>query len=59
MLVLETALPAKFAETIVEATGEAPEVPAALRDLDQLPQRVEIMDCDAGLVAEYVRRHAL
>ncbi len=59
MLVLETALPAKFAETIVEATGEAPEVPAALRDLDRLPQRVEVMDCDAGLVADYVRRHAL
>jgi len=59
MLVLETALPAKFAETLIEATGEAPEIPAALRDLDRLPQRVEVMDCDAGLVADYVRRHAL
>lgn len=59
MLVLETALPAKFSETIIEATGQAPEVPAALRDLDQLPQRVQVMDCDAGLVADYVRRHAL
>lgn len=59
MLVLETALPAKFAETLIEATGEKPEVPAALRDLDRLPQRVEVMDCDAGLVADYVRRHAL
>ncbi len=59
MLVLETALPAKFAETIVEATGESPEVPVALRDLDRLPQRVEVMDCDARLVADYVHRHAL
>ncbi|HET8598628.1 MAG TPA: threonine synthase [Castellaniella sp.] len=59
MLVLETALPAKFAETIVEATGAPPEVPAALRGLDQLPQRVTVMDCDARQVADYVARHAL
>ncbi len=59
MLVLETALPAKFAETLIEATGEAPPVPDALRDLGQRPQRVEVMDCDARLVADYVRRHAL
>ena len=59
MLVLETALPAKFAETIIEATGVAPEVPADLQDLDQRPQRVEIMDCDARQVADYVHRHAL
>ncbi|CAM5777971.1 threonine synthase [Castellaniella caeni] len=59
MLVLETALPAKFAETILEATGQAPAVPAALRDLQQRPQRVETMDCDARQVADYLHRHAL
>ncbi|MGB6007231.1 threonine synthase [Castellaniella sp.] len=59
MLVLETALPAKFAETLIEATGQAPAVPADLQDLQQRPQRVEIMDCDARLVADYLRRHAL
>ncbi|MER1939828.1 MULTISPECIES: threonine synthase [unclassified Castellaniella] len=59
MLVLETALPAKFSETILEATGRQPEIPEALRDLQQQPQRFEVMDCDAGLVADYLRRHAL
>lgn len=59
MLVLETALPAKFAETIIEATGQEPAVPASLRDLQQRPQRVEVMDCDARLIADYVHRHAL
>ncbi|MGB6241957.1 MAG: threonine synthase [Castellaniella sp.] len=59
MLVLETALPAKFAETILEATGQAPAVPAGLQDLQQRPQRVELMDCDARQVADYMRRHAL
>ncbi|WP_322999522.1 threonine synthase [Castellaniella sp.] len=59
MLVLETALPAKFAETLVEATGQAPAVPADLQDLQQRPQRVEIMDCDARQVADYLHRYAL
>jgi threonine synthase len=59
MLVLETALPAKFADTIVQAVGVEPEVPAALRDLAQRPQRVTLMDCDARLVADYLRQHAL
>lgn len=59
MLVLETALPAKFAETIQEAIGEAPPVPEALRDLQQRPQRVQVMDCDARLVADYLDRHGL
>jgi len=59
MLALETALPAKFAETIVEAVGVEPEVPAALRDLAQRPQRVALMDCDARQVADYLRQHAV
>ncbi|HUH40616.1 MAG TPA: threonine synthase [Castellaniella sp.] len=59
MLVLETALPAKFADIIVEAIGEAPPVPASLHDLQQRPQRVQLMDCDARLVADYLVRFGL
>lgn len=58
MLVLETALPAKFAETIVEAIGEEPPVPAHLGDLASLPQRVVNLDCDVEQVREYIRKHA-
>jgi threonine synthase len=39
MLVLETALPAKFAETIREATGQDPQPPAALLGIEKLPKR--------------------
>lgn len=59
MLVLETALPAKFSETIQEATGKPAPVPEHLRGLSELPQRVETMDCDKELVAAYIARHAL
>lgn len=58
MLVLETALPAKFSETIEAALGKPVPPPAALADLESLPQRVKIMDCDALLVRNYIEAHA-
>ena len=54
MLVLETALPAKFTETIQEAIGQAAPVPAHLADLHNLPQRVEVMDCDVEQIRAYM-----
>lgn len=44
MICLETAQPAKFAATIVEAIGEAPPVPARWAGLLGLPQRYEVID---------------
>ncbi|MFY9509802.1 MAG: threonine synthase, partial [Rubrivivax sp.] len=41
-IVLETALPAKFAATIREATGRDPEPPAALRGIEALPKRFSV-----------------
>jgi threonine synthase len=56
MLVLETALPAKFAETIVEAIGQQPPRPAGLEGIEDLPKRFVVMgvDVDAvkGLIAQ-------
>lgn len=55
MICLETALPAKFAETIIEATGSAPPVPPALADLPWRVRRYTVMANDLkqlkGLVA--------
>eukprot|EP01034_Spumella_vulgaris_P009310 gene9310-11824_t len=39
MVVLETALPAKFEDSIVEALGKAPERPASLQGIESLPQK--------------------
>lgn len=58
MLVLETAMPAKFGETIQEAIGSPAPIPEHLRELATLPQRVETMDCEVGLVRDYISRHA-
>ena len=57
MLVLETALPAKFEDTICEALGRVPDRPADLADIESLPQRVEVMDADVGAVRAFIERH--
>ena len=54
MLVLETALPAKFEDAIVEALGHAPERPAALNNIEQLPQRFEVMEADVDAIKAFV-----
>ena len=57
MLVLETALPAKFAETIRAATGIDPEPPAALRGIEALPRHCTLMAADADAVKAFIELH--
>jgi threonine synthase len=57
MIVLETALPIKFAETIVEALGREPDRPARFEGIEQLPRRVTVMPADAQVVKGFIARH--
>lgn len=57
MVVLETALPVKFEEAILEALGHAPDRPADLVGLEELPQRFEVMDADVDAVKRYIVDH--
>ena len=50
MLVLETALPIKFADTLVEALGREPDRPAKFAGIEALPKRVQVLDADAQAV---------
>ena len=50
MVVLETALPIKFAATIVEALGREPERPAKFEGIEALPKRVQVMDADVAAI---------
>jgi threonine synthase len=54
MLVLETALPAKFEDAIVEALGVTPERPASLNGLEDLPQRSTVMDASVDAVKAFI-----
>ena len=57
MVVMETALPAKFAATIREAIGRDPELPPALRELESLPRRCTVMPVDAAQVKRFIETH--
>ena len=57
MLVLETALPIKFAETIEEAIGRQPDRPASFVGIENQPQRVTVMPADINQVKEFVALH--
>ena len=58
LVCLETALPAKFEATIVEALERRPERPHDLENLESLPQRVHTMAADAQAVKDYIAGHA-
>ncbi len=57
MVVLETALPAKFAATIEEALGRPPLRPAELDGIEDLPKRFVVMPVDVDRVKAYVEQH--
>lgn len=57
MIVLETAQPVKFGETIQLALGREPERPVAFEGIEQLPQRVEVIPADVQRVKEFITAH--
>lgn len=57
MIVLETALPAKFEDAIVEALGQVPERPASLQGLEDLPQSYTVMAADADAIKDFIAKN--
>jgi threonine synthase len=58
LVCLETALPAKFADTIREALGREPARPAGFGNLEQLPQRFQLIEPRDEEVKRYIAAHA-
>ena len=54
MIVLETALPAKFEDAIIEALGSPPARPAALDGIENLPQSFTVMAADADAIKDFI-----
>jgi threonine synthase len=54
LICLETALPVKFAETIREALGREPDRPAGSEGLENLPQRVTLVDADPEAIKRLI-----
>ena len=57
MVVLETALPIKFANTLLEATGQNPPMPEAFKDLEKSPKRFVTMPPDVAQIKAYIAQH--
>ncbi len=55
MVVAETAQPAKFADTIREALGFEPPVPAGYEKMADLPEHTTLIDPDPEVVKQYIR----
>lgn len=58
MIVLETALPIKFAATIVEALGREPSRPAKFEGIELLPKRVQVMKPDVAKIMALIEKSA-
>jgi threonine synthase len=58
LVCLETALATKFEDAIREALGRAPERPGAYADLEDRPQRFEVLDAEVEAVKRYIAAHA-
>ncbi|MGP1518062.1 MAG: threonine synthase [Ottowia sp.] len=56
MLVLETALPVKFAATIEEALGCPPPRPPQFEGLENLPRRVRVLPADAQQIKALIEQ---
>ena len=54
MIVLETALAAKFNETILEALGADAERPSGFEAIEELPQKFVVMDTDVAKMKAYI-----
>jgi threonine synthase len=54
MIVLETALPIKFAETIEEAIGIPPPCPERFEGIEALPKRVKTLPANAAAIKQYI-----
>ncbi|WP_426112569.1 threonine synthase [Massilia sp. PWRC2] len=57
MIVLETALAAKFNETILEALGQDAGRPAGFEDIEALPQKFTLMTTDVAQMKAYIAAH--
>ena len=54
MIVLETALPIKFAATIEEALGQPPMCPARFEGIQALPKRVKLLPAEVSAIQRYI-----
>ncbi len=56
MVVLETALAAKFEDALVEALGDVPPRPESLNGIEELPQKFTVMEAGAQNIKDFIAK---
>ncbi|MFT6067587.1 MAG: threonine synthase [Methylophilaceae bacterium] len=56
MVVLETALAAKFEDALVEALGDVPPRPESLNGIEDLPQKFTVMEAGAQNIKDFIAK---
>ncbi|MDU0810130.1 MAG: threonine synthase [Burkholderia sp.] len=59
MIVLETAQPIKFSETIREAIGKEPNCPALFNGIEDLPKHFSLLKANAQIVKDFITAHTI
>lgn len=59
MVCLATAHPAKFADAVIKATGQYPDIPESVADLDKRKSRCAILDADVDQIKAFVELNGL
>jgi threonine synthase len=57
LVCLETALPIKFEETLLEALGRKPACPAQFQGMEDIPQHVTVLPPDVECVKAFIEAH--
>jgi threonine synthase len=57
LVCLETALPIKFEDSILEALGRKPHCPVQFQDIENAPQHVTVMPPDTDQVKAFIEAH--
>jgi threonine synthase len=58
LICLETALPVKFSQSIVEAIGHEPSRPAGYENIENIPQRYVVMNPDVDAIKAFIVEQA-
>ncbi len=59
MVCLATAHPAKFAQTVIKATGTHPDIPESVAGLEKRESRCAILGADVDLIKQFVEENGL
>ena len=57
LIARQTALPAKFEATVIEALGHKPDRPSSHDGIEKMPKKYEVMQPSVEAIKTYIEKH--